>query len=99
MKNKYSRKDRITEKYNFREKYINIIQNISMGTGYIYSLCNMVPSFVKDHHISDNEAIKVMSGFLAGTLSYFLGNYLQKVNENNKNKALKNLEERTEVKD
>ena len=93
MKDKFLSKDGIADKYNFRGQCIEGIQNLGMGVGYIYSLCNMVPSFLSEQNLNDEYAGKVIGGFLAGTVSYFLGNYLHKINDNKKTKALGNIEE------
>lgn len=97
MRDKYLGKDGIMEKYNFRGRYITWAQNIGMASGYIYSICNIFPGFSSGQNLNGEGVEKVLGGFLVGTLSYFLGNYMHKVNEKKKEKALKNLEGALEV--
>jgi Na+/proline symporter len=96
MKDKNLGKDGITEKYDFRGKYIEGGQILGMVVGYVYSLYNMVPSFLSEQNLNGRDAGKVIWGFLFGTASYFLGSYIHKRSEKKKEKALKNLELRLE---
>lgn len=83
MKDKYLGKDGITEKYDFRGKIINYFKTIGTVGGGVYVILSLGP----------NNLGEILVGGGVGTSSYFLGNYLNKVNEKKKQKALKNLEE------
>jgi hypothetical protein len=85
MRDKYLGKDGITEKYDFMGNIINCGKKGGIILGGLYSITRIVSEDVK--------GIFFGAGFAA--ISYFGGNYISKMNEKKKEKALKNLESKT----
>jgi hypothetical protein len=96
MKDKYLGKDGITEKYDFRCKYIRGSQILGVGLGGIYSLFPIAHNFMSSENDSIKDIRNMGVGVLIGVCSYLIGDYIHKRNESKREKALKNLELRME---
>jgi hypothetical protein len=94
MKDKYLNKEGITEKYDFKSKNINIIQNIGIIGGFGYALAHIGYDVLRNMELSMNSVKDLGFGVGVAIASWISGDYLSKRNEKKKEKALRNLEER-----
>ena len=82
MNNKYLSKEGITEKYDDRNSIIKCIMDVGIIGGGLLSVIGACSEDIRELGI----------GAGIGTVSYFLGNYIYKRNENKRQKALKDIE-------
>jgi len=87
--------EEITKKYNFRENIIERTQNLGIIAGYGCSLISVVFDVLTENSSNMKDFSGVCGGYIVGTGSYFLGNYMHKRNEEKKDKDIKNIERRT----
>lgn len=85
MKDKYLCQDGINEKYGSRSFLINSFKYAGTFGGGAFALLSVSKA-------GSVEEVLISGG--VGIGSYFLGDYLNKVNDNKKEKALKNVEAR-----
>jgi|WetSurMetagenome_2_1015567.scaffolds.fasta_scaffold1696006_2 hypothetical protein len=83
MRDKYLTKDEIIDKYNSRGGVIDYFKTTGTVGGGLFVLLSLGQNV---------EGVFVGGG--VGTLSYFFWDYVDKLNEKGKQKALKNLEKR-----
>lgn len=84
MRDKYLGKDGIEEKYNSRKDLIETFQFIGILGGSAMAITS----------VGSDVLGGAIAGGGIGTTSYFIGNYINKLNEKMKEKALKNIEQK-----
>jgi hypothetical protein len=95
MKDKYLNKEGITEKYDFKSKKINCVEWIGILGGLGYAVAHMGYDFSTKMNL-DIKGVKDLGiGVGVALVSWIGGDYISKRNEKKKEKALRNLEERT----
>jgi len=90
--------EEITKKYDFRENVIERTQNLGIIAGYGCSLISVIFDILTENSSNIKDLFGVCGGYIVGTGSYSLGNYLHKRNEEKREediKKIKNIEKRT----